>query len=68
MSRDPVPAQLQCSSVRTIAGQMTIVCASAGNHGLAIASGARVSGTRAVNFLTTAVPERFAVALRAIGA
>ena len=48
----------------TLAG-VTYVAASAGNHGLSIAAGARVFGARAVIYLSEAVPEAFAARLRA---
>lgn len=44
------------------------VTASAGNHGLSVAAGARLFGARAVIYLSTAVPESFADRLRAKGA
>ena len=44
------------------------VTASAGNHGLSVAAGARVFGARAVIFLADTVPETFAQRLRAQGA
>ncbi|MEX2629177.1 MAG: pyridoxal-phosphate dependent enzyme [Tistlia sp.] len=43
-------------------------CASAGNHGLSVATGARLFGAGAVIFLAEAVPEAFARRLRAAGA
>jgi diaminopropionate ammonia-lyase len=46
----------------------TYVTASAGNHGLSVAAGARVFGARAVVFLSETVPEAFAGRLRAKGA
>ncbi len=46
----------------------TFVTASAGNHGLSVAAGARVFGARAVIYLAETVPEAFAVRLRAKGA
>jgi len=42
----------------------TFVCASAGNHGLSVAAGARVFGARAVIYLAETVPEAFADLLR----
>lgn len=42
----------------------TFVCASAGNHGLSVAAGARVFGAEAVVHLSHAVPEAFADRLR----
>ena len=42
--------------------------ASAGNHGLSVAAGARLFGARALVYLSQAVPEAFAARLRALGA
>lgn len=44
------------------------ITASAGNHGLSLAAGARVFGARAVIYLAETVPEAFAGRLRAKGA
>lgn len=44
------------------------VAASAGNHGLSVAAGARVFGAMAVIFLSESVPEAFAARLKAKGA
>jgi diaminopropionate ammonia-lyase len=44
------------------------VCASAGNHGLSVAAGARVAGCRAQIWLSTQVPAGFVARLRALGA
>jgi len=46
----------------------TYVAASAGNHGLSVATGARVFGARAVVYLAETVPETFAERLRGKGA
>lgn len=43
-------------------------CASAGNHGLSVAAGARLFGAGAVIYLDEAVPEAFADRLRALDA
>ncbi len=43
-------------------------CASAGNHGLSVAAGARVFGAQAVIYLSRAIPEAFAQRLRNSGA
>jgi len=47
---------------------MTFVCASAGNHGLSMAAGARVFGAKAVVYIAETVPEAFASELRGRGA
>jgi diaminopropionate ammonia-lyase len=44
------------------------VCASAGNHGLSVAAGARLFGARAVIYLAETVPDAFAKLLAAYGA
>lgn len=46
----------------------TYVTASAGNHGLSVAAGARVFGATAVVVLAETVPEAFAERLRGLGA
>lgn len=46
----------------------TYVTASAGNHGMSVAAGARVFGARAVVYIAQTVPETFAERLRAQGA
>ncbi|MEM9676797.1 MAG: pyridoxal-phosphate dependent enzyme, partial [Pseudomonadota bacterium] len=46
----------------------TYVTASAGNHGMSVAAGARVFGARAVIYLAETVPEDFAQRLREKGA
>ena len=44
------------------------VTASAGNHGLSVAAGARIFGAKAVIYLANSVPEPFAERLRAMNA
>lgn len=68
LGRPVGPEELQSPAVRSTARGMTVVCASAGNHGLSVAAGARVFGADAVVFLNEAVPEAFAVRLRDRGA
>lgn len=46
----------------------TFVCASAGNHGLSLAEGARIFGAKAVVYVAETVPDAFANRLRARGA
>lgn len=50
-----------------LSGQ-TYVCASAGNHGLSLAAGARVFGAQAVVYLSETVPAGFAARLEEKGA
>lgn len=52
---------------RALTGQ-TYITASAGNHGLSVAAGARLFGARAVIVLSEAVPDSFAARLHAMGA
>ena len=51
----------------TLAGT-TYVTASAGNHGMSVAAGARVFGAKAVVYIAETVPESFADRLRDLGA
>ncbi len=46
----------------------TFITASAGNHGLSLAAGARIFGASAVVYLSETVPKKFAEKLRAKGA
>ncbi|MEQ9257776.1 MAG: pyridoxal-phosphate dependent enzyme [Roseovarius sp.] len=52
---------------QALVGQ-TYVTASAGNHGLSVAAGARIFGARSVIYLAETVPEGFAARLREKGA
>lgn len=62
-------ASLRSSSdIRTALHGVTYAAASAGNHGLSVAAGARVFGAEAVIYLAETVPEPFAERLRAHGA
>jgi len=54
--------------VASVLSDMTYVTASAGNHGLSVAAGARAFGARAVIVLSENVPEGFAQRLQRIGA
>ncbi|WP_234417047.1 pyridoxal-phosphate dependent enzyme [Loktanella sp. Alg231-35] len=60
-------AQISPQAQAFIAAQ-TFVCASAGNHGIGVAAGARAAGAKARIHLADTVPESFADRLRAIGA
>ncbi len=54
--------------VKAAARSMTFVCASAGNHGMAVAAGAHLFGAAARIHLAETVPEEFATRLREKGA
>ncbi|WP_253276906.1 pyridoxal-phosphate dependent enzyme [Ruegeria sp. 6PALISEP08] len=62
------PQSFLDAAVRNVARTMTFVCASAGNHGLAVAAGARLFGSKARIHLSQTVPEDFARRLRDNGA
>lgn len=51
----------------TLTGR-TFVTASAGNHGMSVAAGARLFGAKAVVYISATVPEVFGEKLRALGA
>ena len=53
---------------KAVAAEMTFTTASAGNHGLSVAAGARIFGAKAVVVLCEAVPEAFADRIRGLGA
>ncbi len=61
-------SDLTSQKARDAAAGMTFITASAGNHGLSVAAGARVFGARAVIVLSSSVPESFAKRIRAINA
>ncbi|SHH33347.1 diaminopropionate ammonia-lyase [Cognatiyoonia sediminum] len=61
-------AGFQSAALRELASEMTFVCASAGNHGLAVAAGAKLFGACARIFLSKTVPEDFALRLKDKGA
>ncbi len=60
-------ADLLSERVQDKAKSLTFICASAGNHGMAVATGAALFGARARVHLATPVPEEFAQRLRAKG-
>ncbi|MAZ03121.1 MAG: diaminopropionate ammonia-lyase [Sneathiella sp.] len=61
-------SDLESEAARRQADKMTFITASAGNHGLSVAAGARIFGARAVIYLAAAVPEEFANRIRALDA
>ncbi|MCB2135446.1 MAG: pyridoxal-phosphate dependent enzyme [Rhodobacteraceae bacterium] len=64
---DAVAAAKGGDLAKALAGR-TYVTASAGNHGMSVAAGARVFGAGAVVYIAETVPESFAARLRAKGA
>ena len=64
----PEGSTLMDESVKRIAADQTYVCASAGNHGLAVATGAKLFGANARIHLSATVPDSFAQRLESIGA
>lgn len=52
---------------RAQAARMTFVTASAGNHGLSVAAGARIFGAKAIVVLDSSVPREFAERIRRAG-
>ena len=59
------PADYASDAFRSAAAALTFVCASAGNHGLSVAAGARIFGAKARIHLSGSVPEGFAARLAA---
>jgi diaminopropionate ammonia-lyase len=64
----PEMTELLSDSVRKVADTQTYVCASAGNHGMAVATGAQLFGAHARIYVSTEVPGSFATRLRERGA
>jgi len=62
------PADYLAPEVAASAARITFVTASAGNHGMAVAAGARLFGAKARIYLAETVPEAFAARLREKGA
>ena len=61
-------ANMLDESFKNVAAQMSFVCASAGNHGLAVATGARLFGASATIHIANTVPDSFATRLENVGA
>jgi diaminopropionate ammonia-lyase len=61
-------ADLLTDHIQNKAKSLTFICASAGNHGMAVATGAALFGAKARVHLANPVPEEFAQRLRAKGA
>ncbi|KAA2314728.1 diaminopropionate ammonia-lyase [Pseudooceanicola sediminis] len=61
-------SDLMSDTARAAAAQMTFITASAGNHGLSVAAGARILGAHAVIVLDSTVPAGFATRIAAMGA
>ena len=62
------PADLMRDDVRAFAGDVRFICASAGNHGMAVAAGARLFGAESRIYLAETVPAAFETRLQAAGA
>lgn len=62
------PADLQSETVRTIAAELTVCCATDGNHGRSVAAGARLFGCRCIIFLHEGVTESREQAIANFGA
>lgn len=51
LGRTVAPAELRDEAIKTIAAELTVCCATDGNHGRSVAAGARLFGCRCVIFL-----------------
>ena len=68
LGRKPAPAELISDEVKALSAGVTVACTSAGNHGMAVAAGARIFGCRCVVYLAATVPEDFDLRLKEKGA
>jgi diaminopropionate ammonia-lyase len=59
---------MESVAVKSTAADIKFMTASAGNHGLSIAAGAKIFGAHAIVFLSTNVPEGFANRIRSMNA
>jgi diaminopropionate ammonia-lyase len=64
----PLPDTVTLDMIRDKAKGKTFVCASAGNHGMAVARGAQLFGASARIHLSETVPDSFVARLEAVGA
>jgi len=62
------PDATRSDAVREFAADMTFITASAGNHGLSVAAGARIFGAKAAIVLSSTVPKSFAARIEALDA
>jgi diaminopropionate ammonia-lyase len=62
------PRDLQSSKVRAVAQEMTVACATDGNHGRSVAAGARLAGCVCVIFVHGGVSDARVAAIAAFGA
>lgn len=60
LDQDFDPAELLSDKAKLVAAEMTFVCASAGNHGMAVAAGANLFGAQCRIHLSKTVPPSFA--------
>lgn len=68
LGRKVEPAELLGDEVMAIAGELTVCCATDGNHGRSVAAGAQMFGCRCVIFLHSGVSAGREAAIAAFGA
>ena len=61
-------AELHSPEVRAVAGQMTVACATDGNHGRSVAAGAQLVGAKAAIFVHAGVSDERVAAIARFGA
>ncbi len=66
--RTPDIEEFMSDEFKALAATQSFVCASAGNHGMAVAAGARLFGSKARIYLSEEVPGDFAARLRDLDA
>lgn len=68
LNRKVEPAELLTDEVKNIAAQLTVCCATDGNHGRSVAAGAQMFGCNCVIFLHSGVSEGREKAIASFGA
>jgi diaminopropionate ammonia-lyase len=68
LNRPVAPAELLTDEVKKVAAQLTVCCATDGNHGRSVAAGAQMFGCNCVIFLHSGVSEGREKAIASFGA
>lgn len=58
-ARYPLVEELIRDEAKKLASAQTFICASAGNHGLSVSTGARLFGAKAIVYVAQTVPDNF---------
>lgn len=68
LGRSIAPHELRSEAVRAVASNLTVACATDGNHGRSVAAGARLTGCKCVIFVHAGVSDERVHAIERFGA